>query len=121
MAILEMRLDGEAYKVDPDKLTLGEALVLKREYGMADFTAFNFFDPEQMVGLFAIAVKRAHPELSEQDVLVKVEGLENGPIFEKINKQVEEAQRKAKDPQPAGVSKAAGSPAKTRKTPGTPS
>jgi hypothetical protein len=123
MSVLKMKLDGEKYEVDPDKLTLGEALIMKRQYGMQDFTEFNFFDPEQMVGLFVIAVKRAHPELSDQEILAKVEGIENGPIFNDINKQVEEARKKAADPQVAGASAsvpAAGSRrATTRKKPGS--
>jgi hypothetical protein len=121
MAVLKMKLAGKTYAIDPDKLTLGEALVLKRDFGMTDFTAFNYFDPEQMVGLFVIAVKRAHPEMSDDEVRGKVEGLQNGPIFTEINKQIAEAVKKASDPQKAGAAKAApasGTPAKTRKTRG---
>lgn len=119
-----MKLDGEKFEVDPDKLTLGEARLLKREYGMEDFSNFNFFDPDQMVGLFVVAVKRAHPDWSDEDVLAKVEGVENGPIFEEINKQIEAARKKAEaekaDPPKAAVSASApvakgGNQATTRK------
>jgi hypothetical protein len=127
MALLRIKLDGDKYEVDPDKLTLGEARLLKRDYGMEDFSTFNFFDPDQMVGLFVVAVKRAHPDWSDEDVLAKVEGIENGPIFQDINKQVDAALKKAeaekKDPPGAAVSASApaakaGKPATTRKKPG---
>jgi hypothetical protein len=127
MAVLRMKLDGERYEIDPDKLTLGEARLLKREYGMEDFSNFNFFDPDQMVGLFVVAVKRAHPDWSDEDVLAKVEGIENGPIFHEINKQIEAARKKAEaekaDPPKAAVSASApaakaGKQATTRKKPG---
>lgn len=96
MAVLRMKLDGEKYELDLDKITLGEAHILKREYGMEDFTTFNYFDPEQMIGVFVIAVRRVHPELSEEEVRAKVEALENGPIFADINKQVQDAVEKRK-------------------------
>jgi hypothetical protein len=120
MPILRMKLDDERYEVDLDEITLDEASVLKRDYGMEDFSTFNYFDPDQMIGLFAVVVKRANPEMSDEEIRTKVGGLKNGPIFKDINKQLEDARKKAaQDPPPAAPSrKSAGSQAKTRKARG---
>lgn len=120
MALLRMKLEDERYEIDPDKLTLGEAYRLKREYGMEDFTSFNFFDPEQMIGLFFIAVKRAHPDLSDEEIRAKVEAVESGPIFADLNRQVEkaiEAEKKKANP-PSAVAGPGGGQATTRGTRG---
>jgi len=86
-----MQLDDEEYEVDLDRLTLGEARRLKLQAGMKDLSHFNFFDPEQMVTLFAIAVQREHPEMGEADVLAKIEALDATPILENFTKQIEAA------------------------------
>jgi hypothetical protein len=128
MATLKMTLDSEKYTVDLDKITLGEARLLKDQYGMEGFDELNFFDPDQLTGLFVVAVKRAHPELSDKEILAKVEGIESGPIFADINKQIEAAIKKVEaekaDPLKAGASASAparsnGSSATTRKKPGS--
>jgi hypothetical protein len=127
MPVLKMKLDGEKYEVDPDTITLSEARVLKCDYGMTDFKVFNYFDPDQMVGLFAIAIKRAHPEMPDEEIRSKVEGIETGPIFEELHEQLEAALRDAVDPPTAGAESSApakakgksGSTARTRKKGGT--
>lgn len=130
MALLRMKLDGEKYEVDLDKISLGEGRLLKREFGMDDFSDLNFFDPDQLVGLFVVAVMRAHPDMPYPDVLKKVEGIESGPIFDDINNQVAAAVEKARaeqaDPPRAAGSASTpaavrGSSARPRKTRGTPS
>lgn len=109
MALLKMQLDGEDYQVDLDKLTLGEARRLKLQAGMKDLSQFNFFDPEQMVTLFAIAVKRKHPDMDEADVLAKIEELDATEILQKFTEQIEAdaAKEEAEDPTAAVTASAA--------------
>jgi hypothetical protein len=133
MALLRMKVDEETFEVDLDKLTLGEARLLKHDYGMSDLREFSFWDPDQMAGLFVIAVKRAHPDMSEADVLAKVEGVDAGTVLEDLQKQVEAAVQAAEqDPTPAGSTdgtaseadlgpETAGSPETTPATAGAPS
>jgi len=99
MATLKMTLDGEQFEIDPssENLTLGESELMQQEYGMSDFLDLNFMNPRQMVGLFAIALKRARPELSDEDIRTKVKGIKVGEVLEMLNKQVEAAEAQAKE------------------------
>jgi hypothetical protein len=129
MAGLKFTLDKEKYEIDLDKVTLGEGRYLKREFGMKTYDALGLLDPDPdiLVGLLAVCIKRAHPELSEAEVLEKVEAIDNGDYFDQATKHVHAARKKAEaalaDPQPAGGSASAparngGSSATPRKTPG---
>jgi hypothetical protein len=121
---LKVKLDDETYEIDFDKVSLGEARLLKERFDLKDFANFNFFDPDQLVGVLFIAVKHAHPELDDDEILAKVEAIPNGPIFEALDKQVEEARKKAANPRKAtakGTPAVAGSSATTRKSAGSPS
>lgn len=107
MAALRMKLDGQKYEIDLDSITLGEAETLERDYGMDDFTDFNFMSAKQMVGLFFIAVQRANPEMKADEVRAQIEGIKAGPILEDINKQIQkliaDAEKKAENPPLAGA------------------
>jgi hypothetical protein len=123
---ITMDVDGkkEKYEIDLDKLTLGEGRFLKREFGMRSYNELDLLDPDadMIVGVLAVAMKRGHPELDDDEVIAKVEGLSNGDYFTQLQKQIEaevkKAEEAAADPQSAGESaSAAGNGAKTRKTP----
>lgn len=105
MASLKIKLDDQTYEIDPDKLTLGEARILKRDYGMATLGQLNFGDPDQMVGILAIAVKRSNPALTDADVVAKVEGLDFVTVIESLTDEDEEAEE-SKDP-PVAVEESA--------------
>jgi hypothetical protein len=122
MAVLKMKLDGEKYMVDTDKLTLGEAEILEEEFGLEDLSELNIFRAKHLRGLFFTAVKRKHPELSDDDVLAKVRDGVTGDVFEDLNRQVQEAIKKAEaekaDPPKAGVNASAPAANKPPRTPG---
>jgi hypothetical protein len=107
MALLKIKLDGELFEVE--KLTLGEGRILKRDYGMSDLSEINLADPDQLVGMLSISMKRTHPELSEEEVLAKVEGLDFLTIENLGDDGVD----------PPRVVADAGKSATTRKTSGT--
>lgn len=126
MAGLKFALDKEKYEIDLDKVTLGEGRFLKQEFGMKSYEDLGLYDPDPdiLVGLLAVCIKREHPELSEADVLAKVEAIPNGDFFKQAAKQLEAERKKAEaaleNPQPAGGSTSAngGSSATPRKTRG---
>lgn len=129
MAGLKFALDKEKYEIDLDKVTLGEGRFLKQEFGMKSYEDLGLYDPDPdiLVGLLAVCIKREHPEMSEADVLAKVEAIPNGDFFKQAAKQLEAERKKAEaaleDPQPAGGNASApaangGSSATRRKTPG---
>jgi len=129
MALLKMKLDGEKYEVDLNKISLGEGRLLKREFGMKDFQDLDWWDPDVLTGVFAIAVMRTHPEMTFAEVLERVEGVESGPIFGELGKQIqaqiEKARAEQADPPRAAVSASApaaapGRSATSRRKPGTP-
>jgi hypothetical protein len=110
MALLRIKLDDEQYEVDLDRLSLGEARILKHEYGMTDLSEFNFFDPDQMFGLFAIAIRRKRPEATDAEITAEVEGIDIVPVIDDLRQQIEDAADKAKaeDPTPAVTASEAG-------------
>jgi hypothetical protein len=122
---LKVKIEDETYEIDFDKVTLGEAVVLNERFGLPSIADFNIFDPKQIVGVLYLMVKRAHPELDEDEIMARVEAVPNGPIFDALTKQVEEARKKAADPRKAAAkgsrAAAARSGAATRKRTGAPS
>src|SRR5690349_7590562 len=52
----------------PTKLKLGELRVLKREFDLADISRLNKRDPEHLMGLLYIAMRRADPTFSVEDL-----------------------------------------------------
>jgi hypothetical protein len=122
MAVLKMKLDAAKYTVDTDTLTLGEAEILEEEFGLEDLSDLNIFKAKHLRGLFFTAVKRKHPELSDEDVMAKVREGVTGDVFEDLNRQVQEAIKKAEaekaDPPVAGVSASAAPANKSPRTPG---
>ena len=95
MKLVEIKIDGVAHEIDADNLTLGEKWLLDREYGPTEYGI--------MVGLIAVALRRADPGLSEQDARERVEALTDAQVEIKA------------DPTPAGDV-----PAKARKKTGSP-
>ncbi len=63
----KVKVGDEVYELD--KLTLGEARRLKRDFGLTDLEAFNGTDPDQMVGLLFLSYKRSHPQLADDAIL----------------------------------------------------
>ncbi len=125
MAGLKVTIEDETYEIDFDAVSLGEARVLKQRFSLTAISDFNIFDPDQLVGVLFVAVKRGHPELDDDEIMAKVEAIPNGPIFDALNKQVEEARKKAANPRKAAAkgSRAAAAPngATTPKRSGAPS
>jgi hypothetical protein len=127
MAGLKIKLDGEQYTIDMSKITLGEGRFLKKHFGMTSYEELTIIDPDPdiIVGILAVAIKREHPELDEDEIVAKVEAIPQGDFFVPMLRGLEAEAQKAreaaeKDPQSAGANGSApaaknGSSATTRK------
>lgn len=93
-----VKIDGEAYELP--KLTLGEARILKREFGLTDIGSFAPGDPDQLVGLLFLCLRRRRPTATTEELLAEVEALDI-EAFEPADD--EEAAPAADDPTPAGA------------------
>lgn len=126
--LIRFKLGKDKYEIDEDDLTIGESAFLKREYDLTKFEDIGHDDPEILLGLLAVALKRKDPELSGGDARTQAEGIKSAPIFEDITKQyqkiIEDAEARAAEdpPSPAVNASTAGAtggkPATTRKTRG---
>lgn len=56
MAFFKVKVGDETYELE--RLTLGDARVLKRDFGLTDLEFFSPSDPDQMVGLLALAISK---------------------------------------------------------------
>jgi hypothetical protein len=74
MAFFTAKVGEETYELD--KLTLGDARLLKKQFGLVDMTEFSGTDPDQLVGLMFLAYKKANPGLTDETVLSHVESLD---------------------------------------------
>ena len=110
---------GKVYELD--RLTLGEARILKREFGLADLAHFNSTDPDQLVGLLVLALQRENPALTLKEAIAQVEDLDV-EAFEEAPAAEEES-----DPTPAAsggeapTEATAGSQETSQDEPGSPS
>lgn len=102
MAFFSVKVGEKTYELD--RLTLGEARVLKREFGLSDLGSFSGTDPDQLVGLLYLARKRESPAMSHDEVLAEIEDLDI-EAFEAPKKRPTRAAKggsRATTPQPAG-------------------
>jgi hypothetical protein len=74
MAFFKVKVEDTTYELD--KMTLGEARILKREFGLTDLSSFSGTDPDQLVGLLYLALKRENPAMTHDEALAEVEGLD---------------------------------------------
>jgi hypothetical protein len=70
----KVKIDGKQYTLDLDvtSFSLGELQFLEQKYGVGELMQFNPLEFRQMTACVAIAVKRANPELDDEQVLEKV-------------------------------------------------
>jgi len=93
-AFFKCKVGGKAYELP--KLTLGEARILKRDFGLDDLEYFNPTDPDHLTGLLYLCLKREKPDASHALLLAEVESLDVEE-FEQSDPET----KAAPDPQPA--------------------
>lgn len=58
------------------KLTLGEGRILRTEFGVTDYMELNTTDPEQLVGLLYLCLRRERPAAPKEELIAEVEALD---------------------------------------------
>lgn len=111
MAFFKCRVGDKTYELD--KLTLGDSRLLKREFGLVDLEEFNTTDPDQLVGLLVICLKRERPSADLGALIAEVEAMD---IEEFESVADEDAEGPTEDAKPVK----AGASATRRKTSGSP-
>lgn len=96
-------------KYELKKLTLGDARLLKRQFGLEDLDDLNPTDPDQLVGLLFLAKCKAEPERDRGELLDEIEELDFAAMIED-GVQADDAA-----PEPEGPTGAGGEPAKDTK------
>lgn len=91
-----------------EKLTLGEARVLRKQFGLEQIEDFNPTDPEQLAGLLYLCMKRENPGLPDALIMAEIDGLD---VMEFEAADEEEV------PTPAAAPKQGGSGGKRAKSP----
>lgn len=109
MALLKVRIDQEQYdlELNIDNLTLGEAVLLEEHFGMDGFSEYDPNRPKILMGVFAIAAKRAEPQMTDSQALEKVGALKLGKLLSAMEKQSRADAKKR--PQKAGGRRASAS------------
>jgi hypothetical protein len=87
MAFFKVKVQDEVYELE--RLTLGQARRLKREFGLSDLEFFSPTDPDQMVGLLCLAIEQKRPGVDRAVILAEVEALDIDG-FEPVEDDVEE-------------------------------
>lgn len=88
-----------------EKLSLGDARTLKREFGLSDLEDLNPTDPDQLVGLIYLAIVKANPDVQRAAALAEAEGID-------VVEWIETAQDdEAVEPDPTPASSEASDPA----------
>lgn len=80
---MRIKVDGTEYEV-PAQFTLGELRILGRDFGLRDVTALDPKDPQHLVGLIYVAMRRTRPDatIAEVDAILTVELVEDEPVTE---------------------------------------
>ncbi len=68
-----MKFGGKEYRL---KLTLADAVVLKRDYGQGDLGNLQMMDPEVLSFMLTRAIEREDPTLSAEQVAERVGGID---------------------------------------------
>jgi hypothetical protein len=101
MSLFKAKLGDKVYELD--RLTLGDGVVLKRQFNVTDLENFNPADPETLVGLLTLAVMKTDGvSLEQAQALVSDVSFDDVDIDDKDE---------ADNPQVAPVSEATVSPA----------
>lgn len=119
MAFFRMKVGDKLYELD--KLTLGDACIMKRDFSMLDLTEFNPADPEQVMGLFALAMVKQDgislTEAKKRASEIDVDGFE--AMQEEEKPEVDPTKGAAGAKEATGSRAKGGKSAKRPKAPGT--
>lgn len=73
-AFFKARIGEHVYTLE--KLTLGDARILKRDFGLEDMDEFSPTDPDTLVGLLYLCLKAERPLADRTALIAEVEALD---------------------------------------------
>lgn len=122
MAFFKAKIGDTTYELE--KLTLGDTRILKHKFGLTDLSEFSSTDPDVIVGLLALAIRKADPNKSIEQATAEVDEL-NFDDFTTVDDEKEVAAAAplapvADDSAAIVEPVPAGSPETTPATPGVP-
>ncbi len=126
MAFFKAKIGDTVYELD--KLTLGDTRILKHKFGLSDLSEFSSTDPDVIVGLLSLSIRKANPALTIEQAAAQADEI-NFDDFTQVADEKEVAGAEDADAAPlapvdasvATVSpEPSGSPETTPETPGTP-
>lgn len=74
MAFFRVKVGDQVYELD--RLTLGDGRVLKQKFGLEDLTKISPGDPDMLVGLLFLALKRAKPDAPDANLIAEIEDID---------------------------------------------
>lgn len=85
---LAFKVDGELYEVD--RITLDDALLIDRQFGVRDITEFDWTRPAYLAALVYLGVREKNRHLSHEQLLAKVGAVDLADLAESIMEAVAE-------------------------------
>lgn len=107
---LAFKLDGQTYEVAP--LTLDDAVLIDREFGVRDITEFEWTRPAYLAALVYLGFRDKNRHLTHSEIMDKVGKVDLADLANSILEAVEEKAAKEADPPKAAT--AARAPRKTK-------
>jgi len=121
MAFFKVKIDGKTYELD--RLTLGDARILKSRFGLEGMSLFSPDDPDHLAGLLVLALKRERPDTPLSELIAEIEDLD----IESFSDESGEEESDESDPPQEAEAEAEAAPtggngkkAKRQKVPGDP-
>lgn len=120
MAFFKAKVGDTLYELE--KLTLGDSRTLKHKFGLADLTEFSSTDPDVIVGLLALAIRKADPSKTIDEAAAEADEIDFEDFVTMADAKEPEADAAplAVDAEVTSVPLASGSPETTPETPGQP-
>lgn len=116
--LLKFKVGKEKYEIDVDSVTTGEAVFLNRNYGLTSFRDLTYWDPVTLPGLLALAMRRKHPDMPDDELAQKADCIPVGPIFDEVGKQIDKVMQDAEASMDPPQAADAGGQGKTQKRTG---
>lgn len=85
MAFFRAKIGEKVYELD--KLTLGQARLMKRRFDLTDLEEFNIGDPDHMVGILTLCLQQERPAAELETLIAEVEALDIESAVEMVDEE----------------------------------
>lgn len=104
---IAFKLDGELYEVD--RITLNDALLIDREFGVQNIAEFDWTRPAYLAALVYIGIRDKNRLLSHDQIMLKVGAVDLVELADSVMEAVQEKAAAEADP-PKAAGAAGGKP-----------